>query len=68
KHFVDDAELTWIDAGDGVLAYSRASGVRCVANMGAEPVPMPAGEILLTSMPGLTDELPSDTAVWLRPT
>lgn len=68
EHFVDDAELTWIDAGDGVLAYSRASGVRCVANMGAEPVPMPAGEILLTSMPGLTDELPSDTAVWLRPT
>ena len=35
--------------------------------MGAEPVPMPAGEILLASMPGLTDELPSDTAVWLRP-
>ncbi|NDH76229.1 MAG: DUF3459 domain-containing protein, partial [Actinobacteria bacterium] len=68
EHFVDDAELTWIDAGDGVLAYSRASGVRCVANMGAEPVPMPAGEILLTSIPGLTDELPSDTAVWLRPT
>ena len=67
EHFVDDAELTWIDAGDGVLAYSRASGVRCVANMGAEPVPMPAGEILLASMPGLTDELPSDTAVWLRP-
>jgi hypothetical protein len=29
---------------------------------------MPAGEILLTSMPGLTDELPSDAAVWLRPT
>ena len=67
EHFVDDAELTWIDAGDGVLAYSRASGVHCAANMGAEPVPMPAGEILLTSMPGLTDELPSDTAVWLRP-
>jgi hypothetical protein len=29
---------------------------------------MPVGEILLTSMPGLNDELPSDTAVWLRPT
>ena len=67
EHFIDDAEMSWIDMGEGVLAYERASGVRCVANMGADPVPMPAGEILLASQTDLTDELPSDTAVWLRP-
>ena len=67
EHFVADAAMTWVDAGDGVLAYERGSGVRCMANMGASPVAMPEGQILLTSEPGLTDELPADTAVWFIP-
>lgn len=67
EHFVGDAKMRWLDEGDHVLAYERESGVRCMANMGTDPVPMPAGRVLLASQPGLTDELPSDTAVWLRP-
>lgn len=67
EHFIADATMEWIDAGDDVLAFERGNGVRCVVNMGADSVPMPEGEILLTSMPGLTDTLPSDAAVWLRP-
>ncbi len=68
EHFTADAAMTWIDSDPGVLAYERGSGVRCVANMGSTPVPMPAGDVLLTSQPDLTDALPSDTAVWLWPT
>ena len=67
EHFIAEAKLSWIDSGDDVLAYERGSGVRCVANMGDVAVPMPAGEILLASQPGLETELPADTAVWVRP-
>ncbi|MEM9466738.1 MAG: glycoside hydrolase family 13 protein [Actinomycetota bacterium] len=66
-HFIDDATMTWVDTAPGLLAYERGTGVRCLANMSDTAVPMPAGEILLTSEPGLADELPSDTAVWFRP-
>ena len=53
--------------GDGVLAFGRGAGFACVVNLGAEPVPLPDGEVLLTSGP-LTDRshLPGDTAAWLR--
>jgi len=67
EHLIDDAVMTWLDLGDDLLAFERGNGVRCVVNMGATSVPMPDGEILLTSTPGLADELPSDTGVWLRP-
>ena len=67
SHFVNDALLSWVDLGDELLAFDRGNGVRCVVNMGREPVAMPAGEILLASESGLTDELPADTAIWLLP-
>ncbi|MEM9203774.1 MAG: glycoside hydrolase family 13 protein [Actinomycetota bacterium] len=67
EHFIADADMTWVDTDPGVLAYERGSGVRCVANMGTEPIAMPDGELLLSSQPGLTDTLPANSAVWLKP-
>ncbi|WP_030378712.1 MULTISPECIES: glycoside hydrolase family 13 protein [unclassified Streptomyces] len=63
-----DGPLTWLPAPEGVLAFTRADGVRCVVNLGEDPVALPtSAPPLLTSGP-LTDDgrLPQDTAVWLR--
>lgn len=59
--------MQWLAAtGETVLAFRRG-GLACVVNFGAEPVPLPAGELLLASGP-LTDGVlvPRDTAAWVR--
>ncbi|MEU0546921.1 glycoside hydrolase family 13 protein [Micromonospora sp. NPDC005979] len=62
-----DGELSWLPAPDGVLAFSRGGGFRCLVNLTDAAVPMPAeGEVLLASGPLDDGLLPSDTAVWLR--
>jgi alpha-glucosidase len=37
----------------------------CALNASALPVPVPPGEVLLSSGPLADEMLPSDTAVWL---
>ena len=37
-----------------------------MTNFGAEPVALPAGEVLLSSAPVADGRLPGDTTVWLR--
>ncbi|WP_265444704.1 glycoside hydrolase family 13 protein [Flexivirga meconopsidis] len=64
-----EGSLAAVDLGEDVLAYdvtSGASTVRVIVNFGATPVPLPADRaVLVTSEPGITAELPTDTAVWL---
>ncbi|GAA1738523.1 glycoside hydrolase family 13 protein [Isoptericola hypogeus] len=68
--------LAWLDAwasSPDVVAY-RNRGVAVIANLGTEPVVLPAGaEVLLASGPVLSDRsavpqarVPADTTVWLR--
>ncbi|MER7492807.1 glycoside hydrolase family 13 protein [Streptomyces pharetrae] len=63
-----DGPLGWLPSPEGVLAFARAEGLLCVANLSGDPVPLPPHtDILLAS-----DELPAhgtippDTTVWLR--
>ena len=61
--------LSWCDAGKGVLAFERGGAVRCTVNMTPEPVRLARpGEALLTSGPveltGDTVVIPADTTVW----
>jgi alpha-glucosidase len=64
---VADDELDWLDGqADGVLALRRGSGVRCLVNLGTEPVPLPDGQLLLASGPLGEGQLPPDAAVWVR--
>ncbi len=57
----------WRPSADGVLAFERAGGFRCVANLSGGTVPLPYGfEPVLLSSPGV-GELPPDTTAWLRP-
>ncbi|GAB2496240.1 glycoside hydrolase family 13 protein [Nocardiopsis aegyptia] len=61
------AEMAWVDAPEGVLAFERGDGVRCVVNFADEPHPLPEGaEVLLSSAPVEGGRLPGDAAVWLR--
>ena len=59
------ASLEWLDLGADVVAF-RVGAVTVVANLGTEPVELPAGEIVLASNPVNGRSLPSDTTVWLR--
>ncbi|MFI9767481.1 alpha-amylase family glycosyl hydrolase [Streptomyces sp. NPDC052415] len=59
--------LTWAEDGpEGVLAFARSDGWRCVANLSGAPVPLPAGEVVVSSSPLEADgRLGPDTTVWL---
>ncbi|MHC3470132.1 glycoside hydrolase family 13 protein [Streptomyces sp. 7R007] len=59
-------ELRWAEAPDGVLHFARSDGWRCVTNLAGAPVPLPPGEVLLSSAPLGDDGLMhTDTTVWL---
>jgi alpha-glucosidase len=67
--------MTWQPSAAGVLAFDRpagggsgagAGGLRCVANLSAVPVPLPAGAaVLLSSGPLDGGLLPPDSTAWL---
>jgi alpha-glucosidase len=60
-------ELEWVETGNPeVLHFSRHGGWQSVTNFGAEPVELPAGEVLLSSAPLDGRLLPGNTTVWLR--
>ena len=56
--------LTWHDSPADVLDLQR-DGVRSVVNLSGVPVPIPPGEVLLSSVDLPDGHLPPDTAVWL---
>ncbi|MEU0215688.1 glycoside hydrolase family 13 protein [Streptomyces sp. NPDC006265] len=61
-----DGTMTWLDAPEGVLAFSRDPGFCCVVNLSAEPYDLPAHAALLLSSGPLADgRLGPDQAVWL---
>jgi alpha-glucosidase len=58
-------ELEWLAGFPAEVVAFRNGDVRVIANVGAEPVALPEGELLLASGP-VEAELPADTTVWLR--
>ena len=59
--------LAWHDGPAEVLDLERGAGLRCVVNLGAAAVPVPAdSRVLLASSPLDGRDLPPDAAVWLR--
>ena len=61
-----DGPLRWVEAGEGVLAFDRDPGFRCVVNLSGAPVGLaPWGRVLLTSVPLDGWTLPPDAAAWL---
>ncbi|WP_327316518.1 glycoside hydrolase family 13 protein [Streptomyces sp. NBC_01235] len=70
RKLLEGEELTWArETPPGVLSFARSDGWRCVTNLSDAPVPLPPGEVLLSSVPLDGDDgggrLGPDTTVWL---
>ncbi|MEV7995760.1 alpha-amylase family glycosyl hydrolase [Streptomyces sp. NPDC086077] len=67
RKLLEGESLTWADdTASGVLHFARSDGWRCLTNLSGGPVPLPAGEPLLSSAPLEPDgRLGPDTTVWL---
>ncbi|MGW2048786.1 glycoside hydrolase family 13 protein [Streptomyces sp. NPDC001858] len=78
RKLLSGEELTWLSTTTdtpGVLYFARSDVAwRCITNLSSAPVPLPPGEVLLTSTlvddhePGggvLEGTLPPDTTAWL---
>lgn len=59
-------ELTWIDAPADCLSFRRGEHLLVLLNAGSSQVPLPAGEVLLSSAPLGASTVPANTTVWLR--
>lgn len=58
--------LEWYGAPPACFAFRRkGGGLICALNTSTALVPLPVGEILLSSGPIVDGQLPPDTAVWL---
>ncbi|MCI2416578.1 glycoside hydrolase family 13 protein [Saccharopolyspora sp. K220] len=69
REFGGDETFRWDDQyniGD-VLAFRRADSILVLVNTGATAIPLPDGEVLLSSVPLETSTLPANTTAWLRP-
>ena len=61
-----DERIEWIDAGADVLAMARPNGWVSVTNFGSDPVPLPAGAVLVRTDRGTAHEpLAPDATAWL---
>ncbi|MFJ9739537.1 glycoside hydrolase family 13 protein [Streptomyces sp. NPDC101166] len=66
RKLLQGEELAWERGSPpGVLAFARTDGWRCVVNLSPKPVPLPPGEVLLSSAPLDDGALGPDTTVWL---
>ena len=57
--------FSWLSLGDDMIGFSRGDGFACLVNFGAQPIDLPEGDVLLSSVP-LDDGLPTDAAAWIR--
>jgi alpha-glucosidase len=62
---VTGESVEWFGAPAGCMAFRRPGGLVCALNAGDTPVPLPPGEVLLTSGSVENGQLQPDTAVWL---
>ncbi|NRQ38407.1 glycoside hydrolase family 13 protein [Nonomuraea sp. NN258] len=67
RDLLGDGTLTWLELGPEVVAFTRDSGLVCVANLSTRAVPLPAGTVALSSGPLDDGLLPPDTTAWLTP-
>ncbi|MFE3793357.1 glycoside hydrolase family 13 protein [Nocardia tengchongensis] len=55
----------WYASPPGCLAFRRDGGLLCVLNATAAPILLPAGEVLLASVPLAGRTLPANSTAWL---
>jgi alpha-glucosidase len=57
--------LTWVETGPNVVHFERPGRWHSITNLGAHPIPLPVGRLLLASQRITDKELPPDTTAWL---
>jgi alpha-glucosidase len=62
-----DGDMRWLSpVGSDVLAFSREPEFACVVNLGTVPADLPDhSRVLITSVPLVDGQLPTDAAAWL---
>lgn len=67
KQLLTGEDFTWgaLDGGQ-VIDFERGAGWRSITNFGAEPVELPAGDVVVSSSPLIDGKLDTDSTVWLR--
>ncbi|NKY38948.1 glycoside hydrolase family 13 protein [Cellulomonas septica] len=59
--------LEWLtNVPPTVVAFTRPGGWASITNFGTTSVPMPAGQVVVSSSPLDGDRVPAETTVWLR--
>jgi alpha-glucosidase len=59
--------LEWLETGRAdVVAFRRPNGWTSVTNFGTEAFDLPAGEVLVASLPLKANALPGATTAWLQ--
>ncbi|HEX9044865.1 MAG TPA: glycoside hydrolase family 13 protein [Candidatus Limnocylindrales bacterium] len=62
-----DESFRWLPVEDGVVAFERSGGFRCLVNLSGSPLALPSGgRVLLASDPLVGRLLPADASVWLE--
>lgn len=56
--------VTWRDGGEGVVWFTRDNGWNCFTNFGPDAVPLPPGEVVLTTRALDDGRLSADATVW----
>ncbi|WP_461164448.1 glycoside hydrolase family 13 protein [Arthrobacter sp. R4-81] len=59
-------KMNWADVPDGILAFDRGAGLRCVVNFSHEPYPLPEQAKILIASGSINDrKLAPNQAVWI---
>ncbi|WP_380171876.1 glycoside hydrolase family 13 protein [Kineococcus sp. DHX-1] len=70
RELLGGEDLEFLDSPDGVVVFERPGGWVCATNFTTSAVPLPAGEVVLSSSgdPSGADltELPGETTVWVQ--
>ena len=61
-----DEAHSWLDIGDDTLAFVRGDRFACIVNFGLQPIDMPAGRVVLSSVPLDGGKLPTDATAWVE--
>jgi alpha-glucosidase len=57
-------DVEWLSDDDVVFRF-RSGGLICALNAGADPMPLPRGDVIFASAPIVDGMLPRDAAAWL---